>query len=69
MYKCNNCENRFEEPSRKRISFEDYYGVGNLFSNHHYTDMLVCPNCDDDDIEDDYKDLVILDENEIDEEI
>ncbi len=51
MYKCNNCSARFEEPSRKTITYEDYYGVSDLFQDSHRMDLLICPECKDDDIE------------------
>lgn len=51
MYKCCKCESRFDEPDRKEISYEDYYGVSDLFQNSHRMDLLVCPFCQDDDIE------------------
>lgn len=49
MYKCNNCNARFEEHKTKRISLEDLYGVGDLFRNHHYTEIHICPNCENED--------------------
>ena len=51
MYYCNNCKEEFEEPNRKNITFEEYYGVDHLFPNSNRMDILVCPNCDDEDIE------------------
>ena len=51
MWYCNNCYSEFEEPKRKIISFEEYYGVDHLFPDRHRMDLLVCPNCGDDDIE------------------
>lgn len=51
MYYCNNCKEEFEEPNRKNITFEEYYGVDHLFHDSNRMDLLVCPNCGDDDIE------------------
>lgn len=51
MYKCNNCDERFVEPARKNIVAEDYLGIGNLFPNKTRMDIDLCPNCNDDDIE------------------
>lgn len=51
MYICNTCKSRFEEPNKESITFEDYYGVGNLFASRTRTTLDVCPYCDDDDIE------------------
>lgn len=51
MYYCENCYSEFDEPERKRITFEEYYGVDNLFTDRNRMDILVCPHCSDDDIE------------------
>lgn len=51
MYRCNNCNAKFEEPTMKRICFEQEYGVANLFDSRHYTNIEVCPSCEDGDIE------------------
>lgn len=51
MYICNTCKSRFDEPNKENITFEDYYGVGNLFASRTRTTLDVCPYCDDDDIE------------------
>lgn len=51
MYYCENCETKFEEPSKKNITYEDYYGVGNLFYDRHQMDILVCPFCNSEDIQ------------------
>lgn len=48
MWYCENCKNEFEEPTRKEISFEEYYGVGHLFSSDHKTTIMVCPCCGSD---------------------
>ena len=51
MYKCTKCDAIFEEPDRTTICYEDYYGVGSLFDTRHTTDLLICPECGDEDIE------------------
>lgn len=51
MYYCNNCKDEFEEPARERTTFEDFYGVSHLFNTSHDFDLLKCPNCGSDDIE------------------
>lgn len=51
MYKCTNCNCRFEEPKSIRTSYESYYGVSDLFDSYNYMDLLVCPECDYEDIE------------------
>ena len=51
MYKCNNCGCLFEEPCVVRTTYENYYGVGGLFPNHHYLSYECCPNCRDEDFE------------------
>lgn len=47
IVKCNNCgwigtEN---DLAIKTIDFEEEYGVGPDFANHHYTDVECCPSC------------------------
>lgn len=51
MYYCNNCKSEFDEPERSNITFEEYYGVDHLFPDSHRMDILVCPHCGEDDIE------------------
>ena len=51
MYYCQNCYSEFEEPERKKECFETFYGVDNLFNDRNYFDMLICPTCGSDDIE------------------
>lgn len=51
MYKCSECENRFEEPKQKQICFETEYGVSNLFDSRTFTTVSVCPYCEDSGIE------------------
>ena len=52
MYKCTKCYEVFDEPDSKTICYEDYYGVGSLFDTRHTTEILICPECGDEDIED-----------------
>ena len=51
MYYCKNCYKEFEQPERKKECFEDFYGVSHLFHDRNYFDMLICPVCGSDDIE------------------
>lgn len=51
MFKCTKCDNNFFEPNRKKMSYEDYYGVSDLFGNYNYTELEVCPECGDEDLE------------------
>lgn len=51
MYYCEHCENVFDEPERKEITFEDFYGVDHLFSSSHRMTLSVCPGCGSEDIE------------------
>lgn len=48
MWYCENCKNEFEEPIKKEITFEEYYGVSNLFQDSHKTEILICPFCESD---------------------
>lgn len=51
MYKCNNCGSIIREPKRIVTTFEEYYGVSNLFPDSHRLELLVCPNCEENDLE------------------
>ena len=63
-YKCLNCGKTFDEPHITRTSYEDYYGVGSLFSFRRSLTLEVCPYCDDEEIEEFYED----DEDEFDDD-
>lgn len=51
MYKCNNCEAKFEFPDERQICFEEYYGVSHLMDGRTYINTYMCPECGDDDME------------------
>lgn len=51
MYICEDCGSVFEEPKRKQITFESYYGVSDLFDSRTRMDLLTCPLCDSEDFE------------------
>ena len=51
MYRCNNCDEIFDEPESERIDLESYYGVGSLFPDHHYGYLSVCPYCNSEDFD------------------
>ncbi len=64
MYKCPECGAVFEDPDYTEMYWEDYNGVGSLFSDRHTVTFASCPECgnaidtegdvyweDDDDIE------------------
>ena len=51
MFKCLNCDYEFEEPKRKEVLFETHFKVENLFGGRHKMDLLICPNCNSQDIE------------------
>ena len=48
---CNNCKYEFDEPRKKRTSYEAEYGVSHLFPSSTICDVMVCPMCGSDDIE------------------
>lgn len=52
MYRCKDCEKKFEEPNSETMTYEDYYGVYDLFnsSKGHIT-IKLCPYCSSKDIE------------------
>lgn len=49
MWYCDKCKNEFDEPERKEITFEEYYGVDHLFPNRNKTSILTCPFCGEED--------------------
>ena len=51
MFKCDNCDSIFETPSIYHTSYEEYYGVGHLFSNSTPLELEVCPCCGEDSFE------------------
>lgn len=50
MFECWNCDRKFDEPDVKRTTYEDYYGVGSMFPNHHSMEYECCPYCGSEDI-------------------
>lgn len=51
MYYCENCKNEFDEPSKEKTCFENYYGVDHLFNESHDFILEKCPHCGSEDIE------------------
>lgn len=49
MYKCNNCDCIFEKP--RKVDMETYYGVYSDFGNTYGNMINLCPECEDNDIE------------------
>lgn len=62
MYECNDCGRSFDELISIKTSYENYYGVGSLFGNHHSLYLDVCPYCKSEEWE------VVEEEEEFDEE-
>ena len=50
MYRCLNCKQIFEYRDYIDVCLEDYYGVGNQFSNRNYGTIAVCPYCGSEDM-------------------
>ena len=52
-YVCNDCGMIFDEEDADTEEFdvEEDCGVGGLFSDHHYEECLVCPDCGSYDLE------------------
>ncbi len=48
---CNNCKCDFDEPRKKRTSYEAEFGVAHLFPDTTNCYIQVCPMCGSDDIE------------------
>ena len=51
MYYCNDCKSEFEELKMEKTTFEDFYGVSNLFPTSHECTLKSCPHCGSDDFE------------------
>lgn len=49
-YYCDSCECWFDEPATEKVDLEDMYGVGSMFSDHHFSTFLCCPFCGSEDI-------------------
>lgn len=43
---CNDCNAYYDEPQTQRTDMEAFYGVGSMFPDHHYEDLLMCPKCE-----------------------
>lgn len=53
MFRCGGCGCVFadDEVQYERVCWEDYYGVGGMFDSRNYGDLMTCPHCGSDDIE------------------
>ena len=49
MYKCINCDYKFETP--QKMTYEDFYSIKSLFGFSYNNTLDVCPNCKDNSIE------------------
>lgn len=58
MYICNDCDEIFsdDEVIYERVCWEDYYGVGSMFPDRHYGEVMTCPKCGSEGIEEYYED-------------
>ena len=56
MYRCKNCGCRFDEPKELNSSWEAYYGISGMFDYSTPRTAYVCPECNDDEIEEEYDD-------------
>lgn len=52
MYKCSRCDEVFEEPIKIETTYEDFYGVANLFNNLTTMRYDACPYCESGEFED-----------------
>lgn len=50
MWVCDNCGAMFDEPELEHDTYENYCGVGGMFSNSHDLLLEVCPSCGSEDI-------------------
>ena len=51
MWQCNDCKKICEEPSKKSVCLEDFYGVGSEFSDSHYQVIPLCPYCKSEEVD------------------
>ena len=56
MYRCKNCGCRFDEPKELNSTWEAYYGISGMFDYSTPRTAYVCPECNDDEIEEEYDD-------------
>lgn len=56
MYRCKNCGCRFDEPKELNSTWEAYYGISGMFDYSTPMTRNVCPECNDEEIEE-YDDL------------
>jgi len=49
MFKCQVCNEFFEEPVEELTTYEFYYGVSDLFCNSHDLRITKCPYCESED--------------------
>lgn len=54
MYRCKNCGCRFDEPKELNSTWEAYYGISDMFDYSTPRTIYVCPECNDDEIEEIY---------------
>lgn len=47
MFQCNNCNYKFDEPTKKNTTYESECGVSSLFMSSTPCEMEVCPKCGD----------------------
>ena len=51
VWKCGECGETFNEPELVRTSYEDEFGVGDLFGNSTPMTIALCPYCGSRDID------------------
>lgn len=63
-YKCKNCEAIFteEEADSKMINLEVEYGVSHLFTDSHNINIMCCPKCNTEELEEIYIDFDEIEE-------
>lgn len=48
MFRCLNCDKKFDEPIEIETTYENYYGVSSMFGNLTPLTLHVCPYCESD---------------------
>lgn len=51
MYVCNECNSHFEQPNKTITTFEKEFGVSQLFNSSHRIELLLCPICSSENID------------------
>lgn len=56
-FECCDCGEIFDEDDAdsRRICLEEEYGVASMFPDRHYQDIMVCPHCGSEELDEYYE--------------